>query len=132
MRTISSGGVTLAKLIKPEDVKSGLTFFSEDSDYLQVGTWEYEAGKELLAHTHNRVERAVERTHEAIAVMNGSLEATIYTLEGNEVEKIVLEKGDVLILLESGHGYKVLEDNTRVLEVKNGPYLGAEVDRRGI
>jgi hypothetical protein len=41
-------------------------------------------------------------------------------------------QGDVLALFNGGHGYEVLEDNTRVLEVKNGPYLGPEVDRRKI
>jgi len=37
---------------------------------------------------------------------------------------------ETLILLKGGHGYEILEDGTRVLEVKNGPYPGAEVDRR--
>jgi hypothetical protein len=33
-------------------------------------------------------------------------------------------------LLRGGHGYEILEDGTQVLEVKNGPYLGPDVDRR--
>ena len=35
-----------------------------------------------------------------------------------------------MICLEGGHGYEILEDNTRVLEIKNGPYPGPEKDRR--
>jgi len=46
------------------------------------------------------------------------------------IEKIEVSEGEILILLNSGHGYKILEDNTKVIEIKNGPYLGAEVDRR--
>ena len=34
------------------------------------------------------------------------------------------------MLLRGGHGYEILEDGTQVLEVKNGPYLGPDVDRR--
>ena len=41
-------------------------------------------------------------------------------------------EGDVVILLRGGHGYDIIEDGTQVLEIKNGPYLGAEVDRRRI
>ena len=41
-------------------------------------------------------------------------------------------EGDVVVLLWGGHGYSVLEDNTQVLEVKTGPYVGAELDRRRI
>ena len=50
----------------------------------------------------------------------------------NFVEKLIAKEGDTLILLRGGHGYKVLEDGTQVLEIKNGPYVGAEKDRRRI
>jgi hypothetical protein len=40
-----------------------------------------------------------------------------------------LERGDTIILLNGGHGYEILSDNTKVLEVKNGPYVGADKDR---
>jgi hypothetical protein len=56
----------------------------------------------------------------------------IYTLDAEEVETLILEAGDVLVLLSSGHGYRILEDGTRVIEIKNGPYPGADVDRRRI
>lgn len=49
-----------------------------------------------------------------------------------QIDSFVVKAGDILILLECGHGYKILEDNTKVLEIKNGPYLGADVDRRRI
>jgi hypothetical protein len=132
MRVIEKDGFILAKLIKPDDIKPGLSFFSDDNDFLQVGAWEYEAGKNLLPHVHNIVERVINRTHEVLYVAQGSLKATIYTLDAEVVESLTLEQGDILVLLSSGHGYQILEDNTRVLEIKNGPYLGAEKDRSRI
>lgn len=33
-------------------------------------------------------------------------------------------------MMNGGYGYRILEDNTKVIEIKNGPYLGAEKDRR--
>jgi len=46
------------------------------------------------------------------------------------VAELVIGTGDVAILLRGGHGYEILEDGTEVLEVKNGPYVGADRDRR--
>ena len=43
-----------------------------------------------------------------------------------------LSAGDIdeaMALLRHGHGYEILENDTRVLEIKNGPYPGAERDR---
>ena len=39
--------------------EEGLSFFSDDDDYIQVKTRGYDSPKELLAHTHNEVHRDV-------------------------------------------------------------------------
>ena len=46
----SPSGKLLAKHITADDIQDGLGFFSDDADFIQVGTWRYEAGKDLLAH----------------------------------------------------------------------------------
>lgn len=120
----------VARHITTEDIKPGLNFFSLDEEYIQVGAWNYDEGKELLAHIHNEVGRIVKRTYETLYVISGSIEAVIYDLEENKLETLVIKSGEVLVLLECGHGYKILENDTKVIEIKNGPYLGAEVDRR--
>ncbi len=120
----------LARHITAQDWKEGLGFFSNDQEYIQVGTWFYPKDKQLAKHIHHVVERVVDRTQEVVVVMEGSLKASIYTLDEVWVEDVVVKTGEVLILLNCGHGYEILEDDTRVFEIKNGPYLGAEVDRR--
>lgn len=131
MYEIQKNGKVLARHIKAEDIKTGLNFFSKDEEFVQVGIWgNYENGKQLNAHIHNTVERTADRTYEVLYVMSGSLCADIFDLDEQFVEKITVQQGEILILLESGHGYTILEDGTNVLEVKNGPYLGAEIDRR--
>jgi hypothetical protein len=107
----------------------GLNFFSNDSDFQQVGTWGYSEGKKLLAHTHNKVDRNVSWTQEVLYIRSGSIRASIFDTNGCIVTELIASEGDILILLAGGHGYEILENNTKVLEVKNGPYLGAEVDR---
>lgn len=126
---VKHDGKTIAKLIPADSWQEGLSFFSNDSDYLQVGTWVYGAGKQLARHAHNQVERSINRTHEVLYVRQGSIKATIYTLNQEDAGVLIVSAGDVLVLLECGHGYEVLEPQTMVLEIKNGPYQGAEIDR---
>jgi hypothetical protein len=131
-RDFEKNGVMLARYIPGSAWAEGLLFFSKDEEFVQVGTWNYPKGKVLQAHIHNIVPRTINRTQEVIFVRKGSIEATIYDLDGVFVTKLNVIAGDVLILLSCGHGYIVTEDETEVLEVKNGPYMGAEIDRTRI
>lgn len=130
MKEIKSNNEVLARHILKTDIKDGLSFFSQDNEFIQVGSWNYNKDKVLLKHIHNEVERKVFRTQEVLYIVSGKIEAEIYDLNEKFIEKIEVSEGEILILLNSGHGYKILEDNTKVIEIKNGPYLGAEVDRR--
>lgn len=130
MIEVKDNGVVLARYIPADTAwEGGLSFFSEDEDYIQVGTWGYDSPKELLAHTHNEVHRDVAWTQEVIFVKKGSIRAEIYDLSNKKVKYIDCKVGDIIILLRGAHGYHILEDDTQVLEVKNGPYVGAELDR---
>ncbi len=128
-KIVNKNGEVIANLIHDEDWHKGLQFFSDDSDFIQVGTWNYDEGKELQSHIHNEVERTIKRTQEVIYVKRGSIQANIFGLDGKFISSSTVKAGDTLILLDCGHGYTILEDGTQVLEVKNGPYLGAEIDR---
>lgn len=133
MKEIKCGETVLTRLIAESDAESGLNFFSKDSDFIQAGIWKnYEKGKTLSAHIHNMVERSANRTYELLYIIRGCIEASIYDLDGNYIDKMTVQQGEILILLECGHGYTIMEEDTTVLEVKNGPYLGADVDRRRI
>lgn len=130
MKEIIYNDQILARYIPSEEWAEGLGFYSNDQDYVQVGTWQYDKGKELLKHIHNEVERTVNRTQEVLYIKKGSIKARIYSLDEVFIEEITVNEGDTLILLNSGHGYEILQDGTQVLEIKNGPYLGANIDRR--
>jgi hypothetical protein len=128
---IKKDGKILARHITASEAwgQDSLSFFSEDEEYIQAGSWNYNKGKKLLAHTHNEVKRTVLFTQEVIFVKSGSLRAYIYDDDSNLVGEITAYEDDLLIMISGGHGYDILEDNTKVLEIKNGPYLGAEIDR---
>ena len=130
MREIVKDGKILARHILQEDIKPGLISFSNDNEFLQVVAWgHYEKGKYLQDHWHNEFERSAARTYEAVYVVKGAIEARIFDLDLVPVETFAVKQGEILILLESAHGYTILEDDTTVLEIKNGPFMGVEKDK---
>ena len=125
-------GDLIARLVRSEALwsNSGLAFWSDDSEFVQVGTWAHPKGTHLAAHIHNLFPRQASRTQEVVYVVGGSLTARLFDERGEEVAEIVMGAGDILICLSGGHGYSINEAETRVLEIKNGPYSGPELDRR--
>jgi hypothetical protein len=130
VRDIKDGEVVLARHVTAEEWgKAPINFFSQDADFMQVGMWAYDGDKRILAHTHNDVPRTVSRTHETLYVRKGRVSVRIYNQARELVATLEAGEGDILTLMAGGHGYTILEDGTQVLEVKNGPYVGADRDR---
>ncbi len=128
---IKEGDLVLARHIPSELAwQDGLNFFSNDDDFIQVGIWGYDADRSLKAHIHNEVSREVLWTQEVLFVYRGKIRANVYDTGEAKVAELTVNEGDVIILLRGGHGYDILEDGTKVLEIKNGPYVGPDLDRR--
>lgn len=130
MKEILHNGNRLALHLTLDDVNSGLNFFTGEDEFLQLGAWRYESGKQLAAHNHNIVPRNSDRTQELVVVLKGELVATIYSEEDELIDTVPVRTGEVLLLQSGGHGYEITQEDTVVFEVKNGPYPGAETDRR--
>lgn len=128
----SKTGELLARFVERESLWSnpGLAFWSDDSEFIQVGTWAHPGGTKLPAHIHNVFPREAFRTQETVYVVTGSLQATLFDESGELVSEITMNTGDLLICLAGGHGYSISKADTKVLEIKNGPYSGPELDRR--
>ncbi len=131
MIEIKENDLVLARHIKSEEAwKGSLNFFSQDQEFIQVGTWGYDKNKHLLPHIHNKVTREVFWTQEVIFVKKGQITAHVFGTDQKKITDIKVQAGDIIILLMGGHGYTIDEDGTQVLEVKNGPYVGPDLDRR--
>ena len=129
---ITNGDLVLAIIIRNNDWEDGLNFISSDKDYQQVGIWKYNKGKKLVPHINLIEPRQVLHTQEVVFIKEGRIRADIYTEKEEFLKSVELGTGDTILLLNGGHGYEILEDNTKILEVKNGPYVGADKDRKRI
>ena len=80
-------------------------------------------GKIIEPHVHNPVHREVQYTQETLLIKRGRLRVDFYDGQQNYLESRILESGDVILLIQGGHGFEVLEE-LEMFEVKQGPYAG--------
>lgn len=132
VQKIEKDGVLYAIVHRQEDWKEGLDFFTPDEMFLQVGTFWYQEGNPCKAHRHIRNERPNNLTQECNIVLAGSMRANIYDKNNQRFHQVILKSGDLIVTVNGGHGYEILEPDTRVVECKNGPFVSVEKDKRPI
>ncbi|MBU1086378.1 MAG: hypothetical protein KKD05_02550 [Candidatus Omnitrophica bacterium] len=114
---------------KVNEWKEGLDFLTANESFIQAGTWWYPKDKDLCSHKHIVNKRIAEITQEVIVVVSGKVRVDLYNEDSKIFHQEELVIGDVGIILSVGHGYHILEDNTKVVEVKNGPFVSVEKDK---
>jgi hypothetical protein len=132
MERIEEGGRLFAIVWRDGDWKSGLNFCTPDEIFIQAGCWQYPAGKNLGNHRHKTYPRTVTKTQELVYVKRGRLKTRILTDDGKAVTDFTLNAGDFAVMVDGGHGYEILEEDTQVLEVKNGPFIDVSIDKEQI
>ena len=121
-------GEHYCSVVNVNSTKEGLSFITSDDKSIQVGIWNYKKNKLLKPHFHNIYERSAQITSESVYVVKGKVLSKVYDLEKNIVCEVTLETGDMIIQFSGIHEYEILEDSI-VIENKNGPYLGEDIDR---
>ena len=113
----------LALMVSNKFNAPGIHFFTENDLSQQLAFMKHPAGKSIQPHVHNPVLREVHYTQEVLFIKKGRLRVDFYTEEQKYLESRVLEAGDVILLIQGGHGFEVLED-LEMFEVKQGHYKG--------
>ena len=119
---IEKDGELYAILIRENLPKEGYNFVSRDEHGLQVGVNHYKAGSVAVPHVHIDCERKINTTNEVLHIDSGKCVLVLYTDSRLRFYETTLWSGDTIVLLKGGHGIKFLEE-TRIVEVKQGPYL---------
>ncbi|WP_197985000.1 hypothetical protein [Leptolyngbya sp. Cla-17] len=110
--------IILAKFREP-----GIHFFTPNTLSQQLAYMQHPAGKVIQPHVHNPVPRQVDYTQEVLLIKRGKLRVDFYTNDQEYLESRILDEGDVILLIQGGHGFEVLEE-VEMIEVKQGPYVG--------
>jgi len=91
-------------------------------DYpLQITILNRDPGAVTKAHYHeNFVTYEGKYRHQILWCQRGKAAVGIYTVEGDHVGDVMLEKFDMVLVTE-GHRVEFIEPDTKLLEVKQGP-----------
>jgi hypothetical protein len=129
MEKIERDGALYAIVHRKEDWEEGLSFITPEEMFCQVGTFWYQAGKKCKPHRHILNDRDNTFTQECNIILSGSIKAGLYDSQGKEFYSVILKAGDLMILIAGGHGFEVLEPDTKIVECKNGPFISVEKDK---
>jgi hypothetical protein len=126
---IMSESQPLAYIIRAELSPRKTTFLTPSEFKQQVGFVVYPAGGEIQRHDHRPLERHLVGTSEVLVVQRGRCEIDIYNDRRELVATRELNRGDIMLMVGGGHGFRMLED-TVFLEIKQGPYTGVDEKER--
>lgn len=124
---IIAENLLLAIIIRSDYKKEGIEFFTNDNDSQQLGYMNRPEGYVIAPHRHNLVAREVHLTQEVLFIKSGKVRVDFYDNQQDYIKSTILEKGDVILLSDGGHGFKMLE-KSEMIEVKQGPYCG-DIDK---
>lgn len=122
---IEHEGVELGAIVRSTYHNSGIGFFSNDNDGLQLGYMNRPDNYLIAPHTHNKIKREVFFTEEILFIRSGMVRVDFYDDNQQYIESHIVYGGDIVTLKAGGHGFKVIE-RADIFEVKQGPYLGAQ------
>lgn len=124
-----SDNLLLHLINKKENIQSERTELSDINEVLQVCTLILPKGKTFRPHMHIENIRTTNITQEMWVVIKGKVRVYHYDLDTSLISIHDLCEGDCTITFYGGHTYEILEENTIVYEIKNGPYLGQINDK---
>ena len=123
IENITQAGRVLAIIVRGEFTPSSTTFLTSPELEQQLGFVVHPAGERIPSHVHHPEQRQLTATTEVLVVVKGSCEIELFDDGYTPVATRLLKKGDVILLASGGHGFRMVED-TILLEIKQGPYMG--------
>ena len=116
------------KIIRNVSHHDSTSFFNDAEDILQVGIIVKSSDETVKRHKHNKIMRKTFGTAEALYCLRGA--GTMHFMENDETNTVdVPFKRDDLIIFDGGIHSFTFESYTLLLEVKNGPYFGQNLDK---
>lgn len=117
---------------RDKDIDTGRKNVISANEPLQLSSMLLQKGTTFKPHKHIKYKKTVNIAQESWVVIKGKVKCIFYDIDNKIIAEPILEAGDCSITLYGGHNYEILEDNTKVLEYKTGPYLGQELDKKFI
>ena len=115
----------IAIIIPVEHKSAGIEFFTPEEFTQQIAYMNRPSGYVIEPHLHNRVKREVYYTKEALFIRSGKVRVDFYNENKVYLKSNILNAGDVILLAKGAHGFEMLEESD-IIEIKQGPYVGEQ------
>ncbi|MDQ7949309.1 MAG: hypothetical protein REI78_07675 [Pedobacter sp.] len=122
---INHNQLQLGVIVRNSFNKQGIEFFTDDDSSQQLGYMNRPKDYVIAPHRHNLVPREVHLTQEVLFIKSGKVRVDFYDNEQAYLKSSILLPGDVILLMDGGHGFKMIEPS-EMIEVKQGPYCGEQ------
>jgi hypothetical protein len=121
-------GKIIAIIVKGDFKKNGVNFVSRPDFPLQLGISNYKKGSKIEPHFHIEKEIKINKIQEVVHIESGKVLVDLYDFEGKKLKSVELLADDTIFFVDGGHGFEIIED-TKLIEVKQGPYFGKDKDK---
>jgi hypothetical protein len=114
-----------ALIIKRERkfIKKGVDFVTRPKDLIQLGFLNHNKSYHIKSHIHLKKPRIINYCTEVLLIEKGKVKIIFYDSNKKNIHKDkILKKGDIIILFQGGHGFKIM-GKTQIIEIKQGPYI---------
>lgn len=126
--SICDGDRQLAIVIRQGSSSSKYNFPTDPKGSLQLGVTFYRDGDVVTPHAHHIRHLASRDCQEFILVQSGELEVSVFRDDGTALAQFILVAGESVLFQNGAHALRCHGD-TRILEVKQGPYISPERDK---
>jgi len=128
LEVIEKAGTKYAEIIWADTRVEKTSFFSPPESSFQFGIVAHDAGYQEEAHFHKAVERTITDLQQMMVVQRGVVDVQLFDDDRRLFTTVRLRAGDAIVLVHGIHAIDVIED-FQALSVKQGPFLGDEVDK---
>lgn len=125
---VRDGTQQLAIVIRGGASKDKYNFSTAPESSLQLGVTFYRRGDEVAPHGHHQRHAASRDCQEFLMVQDGAIEVMVFREDGTRVARFELGPGEAVLFQQGCHSLRCLAP-TRLLEVKQGPYVSPELDK---
>ena len=120
--------VLIGKIVKPGNFTSRIDL-TENEAILQISAINFNKFQEVKSHKHLPLHRDTIGTSEIWLVTKGKFHIKLFDIDNSKIGEFKLGLGDLVVFFDGGHSLTAMSKNARILEVKNGPYEGADLDK---
>jgi len=118
----------IGKIVKSGNFKSRIDL-TDNEALLQVSAIKFNKFQEVKKHKHLPLRRETIGTSEIWLVTKGKFKITLFDTDNSKIREFTLGVGDLVVFFDGGHSLTAMSKNARILEFKNGPYKGADLDK---